>query len=177
MNQQTRRNEILQLLTTSDDYVSAAQFATRFGVTRQIIVSDIALLRANGHRILATRRGYRLEGGIEKGLLKSIVCRHRSDQVLDEFDVVVDNGGSVLSVIVEHPIYGQLSADLNITSRYDAREFVQRQRSANASQLCDLTGGLHVHMLRVPDEAAYERIVESLKTLKILDENMNTEQE
>lgn len=163
-----RRSEILRLLSESADYISAAQFAQRFGVTRQVIVSDIALLRANGHRIQATRRGYQLERRASMGLLRSVVCRHRSDQVLDEFYTVVDNGGSVLSVVVEHPIYGQITADLNIDSRYDAQEFVQRQKNANATQLSDLTGGLHVHTLRVPDDNAYRRIIDGLRQLDIL---------
>jgi len=70
----------------------------------------------------------------------------------------------------EELIYGQLSADLNICSRYDAQEFVQRQKETNASQLSDLTGGLHIHMLRVPNEEAYLRIVKSFKELNIMAE-------
>lgn len=167
MDQTQRREAILRALEAEDGYISASTFAGRFGVTRQIIVSDVALLRANGHRILATRRGYRLERTAQPGRLESVVCRHRSDQVLEEFYAVVDNGGSVVNVVVEHPLYGPLCAELHVSSRYDAQEFVARQRSLNASQLCDLTGGLHVHTLRVPDEAAYRRIVDALTRLGI----------
>ena len=174
MNQR-RRDKILEMLSASKDYINASQFAAHFGVTRQVIVSDIALLRANGHRIQATRRGYRLEHAPSGGLLKSIVCRHSSNQVLDEFYAVVDNGGSVVSVEVEHPIYGQISADLSIDSRFDAQEFVQRQKSTNASQLSDLTGGIHVHTLRVPDESAYERILKQLAASGILADSGESE--
>ena len=168
MNTNLRRNEILRMLSESDAYISAAQLAQHFGVTRQIIVSDVALLRANGNRIQATRKGYRLEKDEQPQSLRSVVCRHRGDQVLDEFYTVVDNGGSVVSVVVEHPIYGQLSADLSIESRYDAREFMQRMQSTRASQLSDLTGGVHIHMLRVSDEACYRRITDGLRALNIL---------
>ena len=171
----TRREEILRILSESDGCISANQFAERFGVTRQIIVSDIALLRANGHRIAATRRGYQLESASPKGRLETIVCRHSSDQVLDEFYAVVDNGGSIVSVVVEHPIYGQICADLNIDSRYDAQEFVRRMQSTNASQLSDLTGGFHIHMLRVPDEACYARIIQELRAKGILAEASDEE--
>lgn len=163
-----RREEILRILGESDGCVSANQFAERFGVTRQIIVSDIALLRANGHRIAATRRGYQLEAAALRGRLETIVCRHRSDQVLDEFYAVVDNGGSITGVMVEHPIYGEISAEINIASRYDAQEFVRRMQSAHAAQLSDLTGGLHVHTIRVPDAMAFERIITQLRHLGIL---------
>jgi len=170
MDQISRRSEILRILGQEADCISAARLAERFGVTRQIVVSDVALLRANGHRIVATRRGYQLERETAQGSLESVVCRHSSDQVLEEFYAVVDNGGSVASVVVEHPIYGQISADLNIASRYEANEFVRRLRSTNAAQLSDLTGGLHVHMLRVPDGETYRRIVGELARLGILAE-------
>ena len=171
----TRREEILRILSESDGCISANQFAERFGVTRQIIVSDIALLRANGHRIAATRRGYQLESASPKGRLETIVCRHSSDQVLDEFYAVVDNGGSITSVMVEHPIYGEISAQINVASRYDAQEFVRLQKSVNATQLSDLTGGLHIHMISVPDPEAYQRIIEELRRLDILAEDCRGE--
>ena len=168
MDHIARREEILRTLETSKESVSANQFAERFGVTRQIIVSDIALLRANGHHITSSRYGYQMESSAQTGRLESILCHHSSAQVLDEFYAVVDNGGSVVSVVVEHPIYGEISAELNIHSRYDAQEFVRRMQSANAAQLSDLTGGLHIHMIRVPDENAFRRIVNELSRLGIL---------
>lgn len=171
MNYQDRRIGILQVLRESDSYISASKLAEQFGVTRQIIVSDIAILRANGHQIIATRHGYHLARPSADERLESIICKHRSDQVLDEFYAVIDNGGSVLDVIVGHPLYGELRADLNIASRYDAQEFTQRMASANASLLSDLTGGLHIHTLRIPDDAAFERILEALRAADILVEN------
>ena len=174
MNHLERREEILRMLRESSGYINAAEFASHFGVTRQVIVSDIALLRANGHRIQAARKGYRMEDRTF-GQICPVLCRHSSDQVLDELYTVVDNGGSILSVVVEHPIYGQICADLNIDSRYDAQEFVGRMQSANASQLSDLTGGLHIHMLRVPDEACFARITEGLRALGILAESTEEE--
>lgn len=169
MNHLERREEILRMLRESSGYINAAEFAAHFGVTRQIIISDIALLRANGHQIQAARKGYRLEDR-DTGMICPVMCRHSSEQVLDELYTVVDNGGSVVSVVVEHPIYGQICADLNIDSRYDAQEFVSRMQSANASQLSDLTGGFHIHMLRVPDEACFARITDGLRAQGILAE-------
>ena len=107
MDGRTRREGILRLLAGSDACLSASKLAERFGVTRQVIVSDIALLRANGQKILATRLGYRLERAPEQGKLASVVCRHGDRQVVDEFCAVVDNGGAGLNVIVEHPLYGE----------------------------------------------------------------------
>lgn len=169
MNSRERREEILKTLQSSDRCVSASVLAERFGVTRQIIVSDVALLRSAGSRITASRQGYSIEREQDDGrLLETVVCRHSAGQVPQELYAVVDNGGAVVNVIVEHPIYGALCADLNITSRHDADEFVEKVRQSRASQLCDLTGGLHTHTLRVPDEAALARICDRLDALGIL---------
>ena len=168
MNHLERRANILQVLAQSEGCVPAAALAARFGVTRQVIVSDIAILRANGKKILATSRGYSLEKESAPGLLESIACCHRIDQIRDEFYAVVDHGGSVVNVVVEHPLYGQISADLNIRSRYDADEFIAKAEQAHANQLCDLTGGFHFHTIRVPDKAAFLRITDALSRLRIL---------
>ena len=169
MSSNERREKIFQMLTESDACISASRLAELFGVTRQIIVSDIAILRANGKKIMAGRNGYLLEKEKNEGLIESIICRHRADQVPDEFYAVVDNGGVVLNVMVEHPIYGQISADLNIASRYDAQKFMEATRSSGATQLCELTGGLHIHMIRVPDKEAYARILHTLDMHGILE--------
>ena len=89
-------------------------------------------------------------------------------EVLDELYAVVDNGGYVIDVIVEHPVYGQLSGELNIHSRFDVDEFVRHVRESGASQLCDLTGGLHIHTLSLPDKNAYDRITRRLREMGIL---------
>ncbi len=170
MDKTERRAEILEALSNADTSISASKLAAKFGVTRQIIVSDIAILRANGHKIIATRRGYIIEKAEDDSIVESIVCRHSADETLQEFYIITDNGGSVDNVIVEHPIYGQISADLDIKSRYDAEEFVRMAKEANASQLCDLTGGLHIHMIKVPDKGAYMRIIKGLREAGILEQ-------
>ncbi len=163
-----RREQIYKLLSESDGCINANSLAERFGVTRQIIVSDVAMLRANGKKIASAKNGYYIERAT--GIMETVICRHTVDKVLDELYAVVDNGGEVLNVTVEHPIYGQISADLNITSRYDANKFTERVSDSKAAQLCDLTGGLHVHVLRVPDSQTYDRIVAELKSKGILAE-------
>lgn len=170
MNQTERRSKILETLNKADTSISASKLAAEFGVTRQIIVSDIAILRANGQKIIATQRGYVIERAEDGSIVESIVCRHSAEDTLREFYIIIDNGGCIDNVIVEHPIYGQISADLNIRSRYDAEEFVRIAKETNAAQLCDLTGGLHIHMIRVPDKEAYARIINGLEQAGILEQ-------
>ena len=163
-----RRTKITEILTSSKEAVSATKLAAEFGVTRQIIVSDIALLRAEGNPVAAERRGYYLKKA--EGIYKTVICRHDVKGAAEEFNAIVDNGGKVLNVIVEHPLYGNISAELNVTSRYDAEEFVRKTEESNASFLSDLTGGLHIHTISVPDEKSYERIVAKQRALDIIAE-------
>ncbi len=170
MDQTKRREEILSILRKSENCVTAARLAEHFGVTRQVIVADIAILRANGKKILATRYGYCLPEKPQNGRLECIACRHPIEKIREEFYAVVDHGGAVLNVMVEHPLYGEISADLNIRSRFEADEFVAKAAELGAAQLCDLTDGRHLHMISVPNEAALLRIKAALQELGILEE-------
>ena len=168
MSGNERREAIWRLLQQSSTVINASTLATRFGVTRQIIVSDIALLRANGRPIAAERRGYYIEK--TNGIFETILCNHTAAQTLDEFYAILEYGGKILNVIVEHPIYGQISADLNIASRFDAREFIEKTKESNAMLLCHLTGGVHMHTILVPSKEAYRKICNTLQEQHILNE-------
>ena len=167
MNAEERRKTILELLGASEKPVSAGTLAARFHVSRQIIVGDVALLRAGGADISATPRGYVARQPVP-GLLRKIVCRHGPDEIGAELNAIVDNGCIALDVIVEHPLYGQLTGPLQIASRYDVGQFLKRVARSNAHPLSDLTGGIHLHTLSCPDEAAYGRVCQSLRDLRIL---------
>ena len=167
MHAQERRQEILKLLHQSAHPISASALAERFSVTRQVIVGDIALLRAGGAEISATPRGYVLPRATD-GITRTIACRHALEQTGTELDILVDNGCTVLDVIVEHPVYGQLTGQLQISSRYDVEQFLARVQAHDAAPLSMLTGGIHLHTLRCPDEAACERACAALKAAGLL---------
>ena len=73
---------------------------------------------------------------------------------------MVDNGCAVLDVIVEHPVYGQLTGALQLASRYDVQQFIRRADAAQPLSL--LTEGVHLHTLSCPGEDAFARVVEEL---------------
>lgn len=162
MDAASRRKKIVQILHSADEPVSAGKLAAVFGISRQIIVGDIALLRASGKDITATPRGYILTGQSE-GIVHRIPCRHRPEDMREELQIMVDNGCRVRDVIVEHPIYGQLTGELNISTRYDVDEFIMKARRSDAAPLSDLTGGIHLHTVFCPDEEAYRRVLESMR--------------
>ena len=167
MEAASRRQAILDRLRSADRPVSASALAAGLNVSRQIIVGDIALLRAGGAEISATPRGYVLPRATD-GITRTIACRHTLAQTGQELDILVDNGCTVLDVIVEHPVYGQLTGQLQISSRYDVDQFLARIRDSDAAPLSMLTGGLHLHTLCCPNEDAYTRACASLKAAGLL---------
>ena len=168
MNATARREAILQKLARSSEPVSASALAAQLGVSRQIVVGDVALLRAAGAQIDATPRGYllRREAPGYTGLL---ACAHSTpQQLLQELYTVVDLGGTVVDVIVENALYGELRGNLNVASRYDADAFLRQAAAAPDALLSRLTGGVHLHTIRCPDAEAFERIRDALAAAGLL---------
>ena len=169
MNAAERRTKITELLAASDRPMSATALAARCGVSRQIIVGDISILRAEGAQIFATPRGYIMpEDAKDHDIKATIVCRHNAADMEKELQAVVDNGGAVLDVIVEHPVYGAIRGDLFVESRRDVRRFLTKMQKCQANPLLVVTGGIHMHTIRVPDEDALKAIEHDLRDLGIL---------
>ena len=161
-----RRTAIYEQLTTAQTPISATALAQQFSVTRQVIVGDIALLRAEGHRITATPRGYMIPS--EAGLVRTIACFHRAEDTQRELFAMVDCGCTVVDVIVEHPVYGQLTAPLALSSRYDVEQFIHRMKTSHAQPISALTGGVHLHTLSCPSEAVFAHLKETLADMGML---------
>ena len=161
MNAETRRRRILEHLSQAAAPVSATVLAGLFSVSRQVIVGDIALLRAAGEDITATPRGYVLSTE-HSGARRTVAVQHRLEDTERELCIFVDQGVTVEDVIVEHHIYGQLIGQLQLSSRYDVGQFIERMNSGSASALSSLTDGIHLHTLRCPDDAAFERACAAL---------------
>ena len=164
MTASERRQQIARLLSASQAPISATTLSQELGVSRQIIVGDIALLRAAGQEITATARGYVIPA--QNGLLRRIACIHSAEETRDELDAMVDCGCTVVDVIVEHPVYGQLTAPLHLSSRLDVDQFMKRMDGA--APLSQLTEGIHLHTVACPSQEAYDRVKESLSKLGFL---------
>ena len=144
MDAQQRRQMIASRLAESSQPLSAGSLAQELSVSRQIIVGDVALLRAGGLDITATPRGYLLPRGAA-GVTCTLACRHTALQMEEELNAIVDQGCTVLDVVVEHPIYGQLTGPLHLSSRYDVAQFLTRCAQSAAAPLSQLTEGVHLH--------------------------------
>lgn len=157
-----RKEKIIQEIQKNQKPISASKLATLYGVSRQIIVGDVALLRASGYNIIATPRGYVLDEQNNE-LTHTIAVKHQKEDLGDELYTIVDMGGDIIDVIVEHPIYGQLTGKLHISSRYDVDQFLKKVNNNEANPLSQLTNGLHLHTIRCPDEQTYQRILKALE--------------
>ena len=156
-----RKEKIIEEIKKSDKPISASTLAKKLGVSRQIIVGDVALIRANGTNIIATPRGYILDSK-QQNQTYTIAVNHSQEQMADELYTIVDLGGCAIDVIVDHPVYGQLTGKLHLSSRYDVDQFIKKVNNNQAKPLSQLTDGLHLHTIQCPNEDTYQRIVSAL---------------
>ena len=158
-----RRQELVQRLRMEGQAVLGSELAEEFGVSRQVLVQDVAILRAAGLDIIATPRGYLLRDTGPTTHADVLHVRHGRDQIVDEMTVLVDLGIRILDVTVSHPIYGPLRGELCITSRQDIREYMERMSSTGAAPLLELTDGHHSHAVDAPCPDLLEKAREELR--------------
>lgn len=162
MDSKKRREDILLKLIENNDPIKGTDFAKLYSVTRQIIVKDIAILRARGNKIIATPDGYIIAK--EENRVKSIIAvSHGSDSIREELEIVIKYGGIIEDVIVEHPLYGEIKAMLMIKNLNDINKFVEKYKNNHAKPLSVLTNGVHIHTISADDEINMDLIKEELK--------------
>ena len=168
MNSNERREKLLRILKKSNEPVKGLDLAKELNVTRQIVVKDIALLRASGIDILATSTGYIIYTIKDKEF--KIECKNHfnNEHLLLELQTIIDLGGKVKDVIVNHPIYGTIKAELNLKSNRDLKIFMENSKKDDFKQLSSLSQDYHVHTIEVPDEKTLEEIKKELKEVNIL---------
>ena len=165
MTGEKRRTKLLQLLKDSDLPMTGTALAKAFQVSRQVIVQDIALMRAENHPIVSTNKGYlyRVSAPEEAWPKRVFFVRHTTAQVLEEFLTVIELGGRILDVSVEHELYGPIRADLLIENREDAEDFVRRLASCRDNPLKVLTDDCHYHTVAAPSEKLLNLIEAELR--------------
>ena len=173
MNGESRRQKIIAMLGQEKEPVSGETIAKKMGVSRQVIVQDIALLRAENRDILSTNKGYMLFHPQERknGCTAVIRVKHTAEQTMEEFQSILDYGGRVLNVSVEHDLYGQIEVDLVINDIKDAEDFCRKMARSKSKLLKELTEDCHYHTIQAPSEKALELIKAELRSKGFLMEN------
>lgn len=161
-----RRKDMAVRIKESSVPVSGARLAELYDVSRQVIVQDIALLRAAGYDIISTNRGYILNG--ETTVSRIFKVRHSNEQIEDELYSIVDLGGCVKNVIVNHKVYGRMEADLNISSRRKADSFVEDIKAGKSKPLMNITSDYHYHEIEADSEETLDIIEDMLRQKGIL---------
>lgn len=160
-NGEQRREQLLQQLTDSTTPVSGTSLAETYHVSRQVIVQDIALLRAAGHRILSTNRGYLCQ--TSSSVTKVFHVRHTNEDIEEELNMMVDCGCTVLDVFVHHKVYGPFRAPLMIRSRREVQDFLQHIQSGLSAPLNNITSGYHYHTIEADTEEILGLLEQKLK--------------
>ena len=164
MDNTRRRAYIKEKLQQADHRLRGMDLAKECGVSRQVIVGDMALLRAEGMDIISTPRGYYLK----KACLRILVCRHDREATGKELTVIVRAGGIIHDVRVEHEIYGELHGQLEIKSEDDAVSFVRAMQDSGSPLLSDISGGIHTHLVETKTEEEMAQVIHALREIGVL---------
>lgn len=161
-----RREEILKVIKENSQKISGTKLAEMFDVSRQVIVQDIALLRAEGYEIISTNRGYLCRD--KKFFSRVFYVFHEDDRIMEELNLIVDNGAKAEDVFVEHSVYGELRAELRIDSRKKVKEFVQSIQNGQSSPLNKITSGYHYHTVSAETEEILDDVEKDLSEKNFL---------
>lgn len=168
MTSDQRRKIIIKEIESSSKPVSATRLANLFKVSRQVIVQDIAIIRASGKQIIATNRGYIINNHKASRIFK---VKHTDEELVDELNLIVDLGGCVENVMVRHEVYGQISADLKIDSRRKVKLFLTDLKTGKSSPLKNITADYHYHLVTAENEEIIDSIETELRNIGFLVED------
>ena len=166
VNGKLRRSKIIDVLKKEREPVSGNVLASLMGVSRQVIVQDITLLRTE-YPILATAKGYLLYPMEKEKVRRSFCVKHSIEQTKEELCAIVDLGGKILDVMVEHDVYGEIRASLMISCRKEAEEFCDKLEMSRSGPLNNISEGVHYHTVEAETEKILDEIEEKLRLYAI----------
>lgn len=164
MDVNERRIEIIKILEETSKAISGKSLADKFGVSRQVIVKDIGILKAWGVEITSTNRGYKLKEA--RGCERIVRVRHDKKAIGDELNILVDRNITIKDVFICHKVYGTIRKNLDISSRNGVRIFLENLK--NDAPLLKLTSGIHYHTLVSKNLSDMEEGLKILKERKYL---------
>lgn len=160
MTTDTRRSLILEKLNNASGPIPAKDLASEFGVSRQVIVQDLAVIRASVEGIISTNRGYIIQA--QKVCTREFKVQHGLDRTRDELNLIVDCGGAVKNVSISHTVYNRVTAHMDISSRQDVEEFMKKLDNSKSSLLGNATSGYHYHLIEASSDERLDLIEEKL---------------
>lgn len=158
-----RRKKIIEILNDADKAVSGSQLSKVLGVSRQVIVQDIALLRAKDIMITSTTSGYVISERNKESIQRIFKVHHTDEEMEDELNTIVDLGGRILDVTIVHPIYNVIKVNLEITNRKMVKEFICKMKDQEGVPLKDMSDGTHMHTIEADSKDILDEIEEELR--------------
>ena len=165
-----RRSRIVELLREGHRPITGSELSLSLGVSRQAIVNDMAILRAAGEPIAGSPHGYHWGGEPMSGVFAILTCTHDREGTQEELETLVAHGVTVLDVVIDHPLYGEVRADLMISSHRDVERYMEVLHASATQPLSSLTAGVHRHRVRAPDDVALASARGDLELLGFLHE-------
>lgn len=164
-----RREAIILRMQEDHQPLSGTKLASMYGVSRQVIVQDIALIRAAGYDVISTNKGYILNAAVENKIVERVFkVNHTDEQIEDELCSIVDLGGCVMNTMINHKVYGHLEAPLQIKFRRNVAEFMNDIHSGKSTPLKNVTSGYHYHTISAESEEVLNMIEKMLREKKFL---------
>ncbi len=161
MKAEKRREEILSLIGNTDNPIAANALSAKFAVSRQVIVQDIAILRANGYDVISTNKGYLLNSNVRASRVYK--CRHTFDEIVEEGMIIIEAGGKIDDIFVNHRVYGRISARLDLQNRTHVEELYRSLVSGASKPLMSVTDGYHYHTVTAESEEVLDEIEKRLR--------------
>ena len=155
-----RRMMIFQTLKTAGKPISGSSFAKQFGVSRQVIVQDIALLRAEGNDIVSTSSGYLLSEQFQASRVFKV--HHDDASIEQELTMMVDLGGKVKDVS-SLTRSTDCCGSTQLNSRADIEKYLESIAAGNSVPLLNLTSGYHYHTVLAENELILDAIQAKLE--------------
>jgi len=159
-----RRAEIFKQLKNTGDPISGTKLAEQYDISRQIIVRDISILKADGHPIVSTSRGYmhRPAQRTGKPFKRTIACQHNFEQMAEELQIILDNGAMIDNVSIDHPVYGEMTGELMIATNEDLTMFLTHMHKEKSRMLANLTDNIHLHRISADTKKILDNAVRDL---------------
>ena len=166
MTGESRREAIINILLNSDKPLNGTELAKQLEVSRQVIVTDIALIRANGTDVMSTNRGYIISESARLKRVYKVV--HSDEDVETEMNAIVDFGGCIEDVFIYHKVYGRVQAPMDIKNRRDVKKYLESIKMGKSSYLKNAASGYHYHTISADSSEVLDDILEELKRLGFL---------
>lgn len=165
-----RRALLLKLLKNSPTPLTGSELAAEANVSRQVVVGDMTLLKAQKEPIIATSQGYLYmkNDSPDPFFEKIIACSHPPERTEEELNLLVDYGVTVKDVKIVHPVYGDLTASIQVSNRSEVKQFIERVKKTKAAYLLELTNGIHLHTITAASKKALQDAEDALKQANFL---------